>query len=88
MRASARELLVPFLTPLEWLSRDLKPQPTAPKADGLPGPAHGLCLSRSENPKDRCSFDLICKLTIIRDYFLGRFGEICSFFGKNLIEIC
>ena len=36
MRASARELLVPFFTPLVWCGRDLNPRPPAPKADALP----------------------------------------------------
>ena len=36
MQASARELLVPFFTPLVWCSLDLNPQPSAPKADALP----------------------------------------------------
>ena len=36
MRASARELLVPFFTPLVWCSRDSNPQPPARKGDALP----------------------------------------------------
>ena len=36
MRASARELLVPFFTPLVWCGRDSIPRPPAPKADALP----------------------------------------------------
>ena len=35
MRASARELLVPFLTPLVWRDRGPNPRSTAPKADAL-----------------------------------------------------
>ena len=35
MRASARELLVPFLTPLVWRDRGANPRPTAPEADAL-----------------------------------------------------
>ena len=35
MRASARELLVPFLTPLVWRDRGANPRPTAPQADAL-----------------------------------------------------
>ena len=36
MRASARELLVPFFTPLVWCVRDSNPRPLALKADALP----------------------------------------------------
>ena len=36
MRVSARELLVPFFTPLVWCLRDLNPRPPALKADALP----------------------------------------------------
>ena len=35
MRASARELLVPFLTPLVWRDRGANPRPTAPEAHAL-----------------------------------------------------
>ena len=35
MRASARELLVPFLTPLVWRDRGANPRSTAPEADAL-----------------------------------------------------
>ena len=49
MRASARELLVPFLTPLVWCSPDLNSQPTAPKADILPTGLSRLCLLIKKN---------------------------------------
>ena len=35
MRASTRELLVPFLTPLVWRDRGANPRPAAPEADAL-----------------------------------------------------
>ena len=35
MRASARELQVPFLTPLVWRDWGANPRPTAPEADTL-----------------------------------------------------
>ena len=44
MRASARELLVPFFTPLVWCGPDSNPRPLAPKADALPTELMGrLC---------------------------------------------
>ena len=36
MQGSARELLVPFFTPLVWWDRDSTPGPPTPKEDGLP----------------------------------------------------
>ena len=36
MRASARELLVPFFSPLVWCGRDSNPPPPTLKADALP----------------------------------------------------
>ena len=36
MQASAKELLVPFLTPLVWSGPESNTQPPAPKADALP----------------------------------------------------
>ena len=54
MRASARELLVPFLTPLVWRDRGANPRSTAPKADALTTRLSGpveicylLCCSKS-----------------------------------------
>ena len=35
MRVSAREILVPFLTPLVWRNRGANPRPTTPEADAL-----------------------------------------------------
>ena len=48
MRASARELLVPFLTPLVWRDRGANPRSTAPEADALTtkllGPAEQISV--------------------------------------------
>ena len=35
LRASARELPIPFLSPLVWRGRGVNPRPTAPEADAL-----------------------------------------------------
>ena len=51
MRASARELLVPFLRPLVWRGRGANPRPTAPEADALTtrlsGPTNDLCCKKA-----------------------------------------
>ena len=50
MRASAREQLVLFITPLVWCDRDSNPRPPAPKADALPTELSGrLPIRRNSN---------------------------------------
>ena len=53
MRASARELLVPFLTPLVWRDRGANPRSTAPEADALTtrlsGPVYQRHAKRHNN---------------------------------------
>ena len=45
MRASARELLVPFFTSLVRCSQDSNPRPPSPKADTLPTELSGRSVS-------------------------------------------
>ena len=49
MRASARELLVPFFTPLVWCGRDSNPQPPAPKVEALPTELWGQLMMIADN---------------------------------------
>ena len=65
MRASARELLVPFLTPLVWRDRGANPRPTAPEADALTTRLTGKVGCKRVSVTQVCKYDATLLLWMI-----------------------
>ena len=63
MRASARELLVPFFTPLVWCGRDSNPPPPALKADAFYQGVSGLTPSFSSLSDETFKL-LVCSISM------------------------